>query len=183
MSKKVMPTQIPDEASEAGFQAWTKTAGVNEVIAAAINSWPNVNNNYLAKDNRGAPINAIILPLQHEGTLTDRSTSNSTLRNFDAAEFLKNEEMIDEFLLASSEDENPDVLVYANQAVAKVKRTAEGDILERLRTKEPSYVLIGDAAIEIERLRNLVKELATALEFEANYEPHKALARSALEGK
>jgi hypothetical protein len=27
------------------------------------------------------------------------------------------------------------------------------DIVERLRTEQPSYVLIGDAAIEIERLR------------------------------
>ena len=27
------------------------------------------------------------------------------------------------------------------------------DIIERLRTEQPSYVLIGDAAIEIERLR------------------------------
>ena len=27
------------------------------------------------------------------------------------------------------------------------------DIVERLRTEQPSYVLIGDAAIEIEQLR------------------------------
>ena len=29
------------------------------------------------------------------------------------------------------------------------------DIVERLRTEQPSYVLIGDAAIEIERLRKV----------------------------
>jgi len=33
------------------------------------------------------------------------------------------------------------------------------DIVERLRTEQPSYVLIGDAAIEIERLREEVKQL------------------------
>ena len=32
------------------------------------------------------------------------------------------------------------------------------DIVERLRTEQPSYVLIGDAAIEIERLRRDVEE-------------------------
>lgn len=32
------------------------------------------------------------------------------------------------------------------------------DIAERLRTEEPSYVLLGDAAIEIERLRNAAVE-------------------------
>ena len=31
------------------------------------------------------------------------------------------------------------------------------DIVERLRTEQPSYVLIGDAAIEIERLREALK--------------------------
>ena len=31
------------------------------------------------------------------------------------------------------------------------------DIVERLRTEQPSYVLIGDAAIEIERLREELK--------------------------
>jgi hypothetical protein len=30
------------------------------------------------------------------------------------------------------------------------------DIVERLRTEQPSYVLIGDAAIEIERLRRII---------------------------
>lgn len=39
------------------------------------------------------------------------------------------------------------------------------------------------AADEIERLREQVKELATALEFEANYDGHKLLARSALQQK
>ena len=38
-------------------------------------------------------------------------------------------------------------------------------------------------AAEIERLRERVKELATALEFEANYDGHKLLARSALQQK
>lgn len=40
-----------------------------------------------------------------------------------------------------------------------------------------------EAADEIERLREQVKELATALEFEANYDGHKLLARSALQQK
>jgi len=42
------------------------------------------------------------------------------------------------------------------------------DIVERLRTEQPSYVLIGDAAIEIERLREQVEferaSLRSALE-------------------
>ena len=32
------------------------------------------------------------------------------------------------------------------------------DIVERLRTEQPSYVLIGDAAIEIDRLREAAKD-------------------------
>ena len=38
-------------------------------------------------------------------------------------------------------------------------------------------------ADEIERLREQVKELATALKFEANYDEHKLLARAALKEK
>lgn len=34
------------------------------------------------------------------------------------------------------------------------------DIVERLRTQEPSYVLIGEAAIEIERLRAELERIA-----------------------
>ena len=37
------------------------------------------------------------------------------------------------------------------------------DIVERLRTEQPSYVLIGDAAIEIERLREALKELLNVI--------------------
>ena len=33
------------------------------------------------------------------------------------------------------------------------------DIVERLRTEQPSYVLIGDAAIEIERLQEALVEI------------------------
>ena len=33
------------------------------------------------------------------------------------------------------------------------------DIVERLRTEQPSYVLIGDAAIEIERLREALRHM------------------------
>ena len=33
------------------------------------------------------------------------------------------------------------------------------DIVERLRTEQPSYVLIGDAAIEIERLREALQHI------------------------
>lgn len=32
------------------------------------------------------------------------------------------------------------------------------DIVERLRTESPSYVLIGDAAVEIDRLREEIEE-------------------------
>ena len=34
------------------------------------------------------------------------------------------------------------------------------DIVERLRTEQPSYVLIGDAAIEIERLQEALQTIA-----------------------
>jgi hypothetical protein len=34
-------------------------------------------------------------------------------------------------------------------------------IVERLRTEAPSYVLIGDAAVEIERLRDVLKMWVT----------------------
>ena len=37
------------------------------------------------------------------------------------------------------------------------------DIVERLRTEQPSYVLIGDAAIEIERLQEALKELLNVI--------------------
>ena len=37
------------------------------------------------------------------------------------------------------------------------------DIVERLRTEQPSYVLIGDAKIEIERLREVLKELLNVI--------------------
>ena len=37
------------------------------------------------------------------------------------------------------------------------------DIVKRLRTEQPSYVLIGDAAIEIERLREALKELLNVI--------------------
>ena len=37
------------------------------------------------------------------------------------------------------------------------------DIVERLRTESPTYVLIGDAAIEIERLREERDKLKKAL--------------------
>ena len=33
------------------------------------------------------------------------------------------------------------------------------DIVERLRTEAPSYVLIGDAAVEIERLRDALQDV------------------------
>jgi hypothetical protein len=33
------------------------------------------------------------------------------------------------------------------------------DIVERLRTEAPSYVLIGDAAVEIERLREALRKI------------------------
>jgi hypothetical protein len=34
MGAMIKPEQIPDEAAEAGWQEWARTAGVNEVIAA-----------------------------------------------------------------------------------------------------------------------------------------------------
>ena len=34
------------------------------------------------------------------------------------------------------------------------------DIAERLRTESPSYVLIGDAAIEIDKLRKVLQQIA-----------------------
>ena len=37
------------------------------------------------------------------------------------------------------------------------------DIVERLRTEQPSYFLIGDAKIEIERLREVLKELLNVI--------------------
>jgi len=36
------------------------------------------------------------------------------------------------------------------------------DIVERLRTEAPTYVLIGDAAIEIERLREALSAIAVS---------------------
>ena len=39
------------------------------------------------------------------------------------------------------------------------------DIVERLRTEAPCYVLIGDAAIEIERLRGALNEAHHQLEY------------------
>ena len=44
------------------------------------------------------------------------------------------------------------------------------DIVERLRTEAPSYVLIGDAAIEIERLQKEADELHYKLRF--SYQSH-----------
>lgn len=53
------------------------------------------------------------------------------------------------------------------------------DIVERLRTEAPSYVLIGEAAIEIERLRKALLSIVktTDDEFAA------IIANEALEGK
>ena len=51
--------------------------------------------------------------------------SKEQLRTFDAAEFLKSDEMIAEFLAAASEDKNPDVLAHAIQAVARAKGMVE----------------------------------------------------------
>ena len=54
------------------------------------------------------------------------------------------------------------------------------DIVERLRTEQPSYVLIGDAAIEIERLRQYISELEDAI---ASNNPTEIFNKSArLEG-
>jgi hypothetical protein len=39
------------------------------------------------------------------------------------------------------------------------------DIVERLRTEAPSYVLIGDAAVEIERLREALQPFADVAEY------------------
>lgn len=58
----------------------------------------------------------------------------------------------------------------------------ETDIAELLLL-DRSYDTAEKAKEEIERLREQVKELATALEFEANYDGHKLLARSALQQK
>jgi len=40
------------------------------------------------------------------------------------------------------------------------------DIVERLRTEAPSYVLIGDAAVEIERLQEEIFSLRTEAHFD-----------------
>ena len=53
------------------------------------------------------------------------------------------------------------------------------DIVERLRTEAPSYVLIGEAAIEIERLRKVLHSIAKEYDGKAVAE----VARAALEGK
>ena len=39
------------------------------------------------------------------------------------------------------------------------------DIAERLRTESPSYVLIGDAAIEIDKLREALQQIADKTPF------------------
>lgn len=59
------------------------------------------------------------------------------------------------------------------------------DIVERLRTKEPSYVLIGDAAIEIERLRTELERIADLSEKwqDSLVSQINVIARAALEGK
>ena len=57
------------------------------------------------------------------------------------------------------------------------------DIVYKLRNFDDCEEYCNEAADEIERLQELVKELATALEFEANYDGHKALVRSVLQQK
>ena len=62
------------------------------------------------------------------------------------------------------------------------------DIVERLRFKSPSYVLIGDAAIEIERLREALTwierhPVEESKQWEVAVKEMKRLARSALQQK
>jgi hypothetical protein len=62
------------------------------------------------------------------------------------------------------------------------------DIVERLRTKQPSYVLIGDAAIEIERLREalqlIVRHPAEKTgEYKVGFREVKLVAAKALQQK
>lgn len=63
------------------------------------------------------------------------------------------------------------------------------DIVERLRTEALSYVLIGDAAIEIERLRKALEVIASGkfsgitLTSYPPQDPAVNYARAALEGK
>ena len=47
------------------------------------------------------------------------------------------------------------------------------DIVERLRTEQPSYVLIGDAAIEIERLEKENELLQKELKKHLTYQEHR----------
>ena len=62
------------------------------------------------------------------------------------------------------------------------------DIVERLRTEQPSYVLIGDAAIEIERLREALTwierhPVEESKQWEVAVKEMKRLARYALPQK
>ena len=47
------------------------------------------------------------------------------------------------------------------------------DIVERLRTEQPSYVLIGDAAIKIERLEKENELLQKELQKHLTYQDHR----------
>lgn len=68
-------------------------------------------------------------------------------------------------------------LIY--EAADEIERLRE--YIEAERNIREGYVAeVEKQDDEIERLRERVKELATALEFEANYGGHKALARAAL---
>jgi len=55
------------------------------------------------------------------------------------------------------------------------------DIVKRLRTEPPTYQLIGDAAIEIERLREALQEILKTNHMD--YVLMKEIARAALKEK
>ncbi len=54
-----------------------------------------------------------------------KQKSKVTFTTFDAADYLDNETVIAEFLSASAQDENPDVLLKALSAVAKARGMAQ----------------------------------------------------------
>lgn len=61
--------------------------------------------------------------------------------HFDAADYLKNDETIAEYITAALEDPNPDVFLAALRNVARVKGSATGQ--GRLLQVEPEVLVYG----------------------------------------